>query len=187
MRQIYETNDIDVIFDYLIEKNIISNIPSICENCNCNFKIRKRNDTADKYTWRCTKCLHFKSIRCNSILEGYRFPLTKVLKLIYAWSMEHKIIDVSNSLVLSKPTVISVISFYQVLRDIATRAVDSDNFVIGGPGKIVEVDESLFTKIKHFRGSQFHIKRIRVLGSIERDSRNCFFFVSILIISYQLV
>ena len=51
------------------------------------------------------------------------------------------------------------------------------NAVIGGPGKIVEIDESLFTKIKHNRGRQFKIKRIWVFGAIERGTKKCLFFV----------
>jgi hypothetical protein len=47
--------------------------------------------------------------------------------------------------------------------------------VIGGPGKIVEIDESLFTKIKHNRGKQLKIKRIWVFGGVERGTRNFFF------------
>ena len=64
-----------------------------------------------------------------------------------------------------------------MLRRCCSNAVDRDNIAIGGPGKIVEIDESLFTKIKHSRGKQLKIKRIWVFGGVERGTRNCFFFV----------
>ena len=53
---------------------------------------------------------------------------------------------------------------------ICVKAVDRDNSVIGGPGSIVEIDESLFTKIKHNRGRQMKIKRLWVFGGIERGT-----------------
>ncbi len=46
---------------------------------------------------------------------------------------------------------------------------------IGGPGKIVEIDESLFIKIKHNRGKQLKIKRIWVFNGAERGTRSFFF------------
>jgi hypothetical protein len=54
-----------------------------------------------------------KSVRSKSFLEKFKFPLVKVLKLIYSWCLEHKIVDIQESLNLSKPTIIA---FFKTLR-----------------------------------------------------------------------
>ena len=64
-----------------------------------------------------------------------------------------------------------------LIRRCCVAEVDRENKVIGGAGVVVEIDESLFTKIKHNRGRQLKIKRIWVFGAIERDTRKCLFFV----------
>ena len=50
--------------------------------------------------------------------------------------------------------------------------LEKDSAKIGGPGKIVEIDESKFGKRKYHKGSRKD--GIWVFGGIERDSKNCF-------------
>ena len=47
-----------------------------------------------------------------------------------------------------------------------------DSEPIGGPGKVVEIDESKFGKRKYNRGRK--VDGVWVFGGIERDSRRCF-------------
>ena len=44
---------------------------------------------------------------------------------------------------------------------------------IGGPGKIVEIDESKFGKRKFHKGRK--VDGVWVFGGLERDSKKCFF------------
>ena len=64
-----------------------------------------------------------------------------------------------------------------MLRRCFSYELDLGDIVIGGHGRIVEIDESLYTKNKDNRQKQFNIKRILVFGGVERDTRNCLFFV----------
>ena len=83
--------EVDEIFTFEQENKLIDDVPSLCE-CGNRFKLKTRNDSGDKYTWRCSVCMKTKSIRHGSFLDGFKYPIKKVLKLIYAWCMEHKIV-----------------------------------------------------------------------------------------------
>ena len=48
-----------------------------------------------------------------------------------------------------------------------------ENNIIGGPGVIVEIDESKFGKRKYHKGRR--VDGVWVFGGIERDSKKCFF------------
>ena len=47
-----------------------------------------------------------------------------------------------------------------------------ENNIIGGPGVIVEIDESKFGKRKYHKGRR--VDGVWVFGGIERDSKKCF-------------
>ena len=51
--------------------------------------------------------------------------------------------------------------------------LETDSQQIGGPGCVVEIDESKFGKRKYHRGKR--VEGVWVFGGIERDSKRCFF------------
>jgi hypothetical protein len=58
----------------------------------------------------------------------------------------------------------------QQIRLATSRAVDKTNVVLGGEGKIVEIDESLFVKVKHHKGKDLRRPQVWVFGLTERES-----------------
>jgi len=64
---------------------------------------------------------------------------------------------------------------YNFLREVCSVIVQEQSEPIGGPGKIVEIDESKFGKRKYNRGKR--VDGVWVFGGIERDSNppKCFF------------
>ncbi|CAF0916032.1 unnamed protein product [Brachionus calyciflorus] len=52
-----------------------------------------------------------------------------------------------------------------------------EQLVLGGDGKVVEIDESLFVRVKHGKGKDLKRGRVWVFGMYERGSRKCLFFV----------
>ena len=68
-----------------------------------------------------------------------------------------------------------VIDFYNFCREVCVVILEQQSEPIGGPGCIVEIDESKFGKRKFNRGK--HVDGVWVFGGIERDSEppRCFF------------
>lgn len=48
-----------------------------------------------------------------------------------------------------------------------------DDIKLGGEGVIVEIDESMFAKIKHFKGKDLKRSQLWVFGMKERESGRC--------------
>ena len=100
-----------------------------------------RPDVSDGISWWCPQCKGRKSIREGSFFSRSRLTLQKWLMLLYFWVHDNPVIDVAVQVEVSKGTAIDV---YQWLREVCSTALLRTNIVLGGPGKIVQIDESLF-------------------------------------------
>jgi hypothetical protein len=163
MQDIYFENDVEKIIKFLRDRKILISENPNCSKCGGICKLVIRTDTVEKQSWRCTKskCQTYLSIRHNSFLDTYKIPLSKCVKLMYAWAMEHKVCDTALTLALSEDTVTK---FFKNLRRIVNKSLDIDNVKLGGFAKVVEVDESMFAKVKHNRGKDLSRKQLWVFG-----------------------
>jgi len=71
----------------------------------------------------------------------------------------------------------TVVDFYNFCREVCVVILEEQSEPIGGPGCIVEIDESKFGKRKFNRGKR--VDGICVFGGIERDSDPPHFFVTV--------
>ena len=102
-----------------------------------------RRDIVDGHRWRCpiATCRKSVGIRDKTFLEQTRICLQKWLILIYWWVREYSVTDAMEEAEVSKHVAIDV---YQWLREICLTRLTSQNIQLGGPGSIVQIDESLF-------------------------------------------
>jgi hypothetical protein len=63
----------------------------------------------------------------------------------------------------------------QKQRHVAFVAFEKDNVVLGGRNMVVEIDESLFIKVKHFKGKDLARPQVWVFGMHERDTKRLLF------------
>jgi hypothetical protein len=102
---------------------------------------RPRKDVSDKFSWWCRTCKGRTTIRKGSFFEKSKLTLQKWLLLIHFWSRQLPVTDAVLQLEIHKETAINV---YQWLREICSTKLISIPIVLGGPGKVVQIDESLF-------------------------------------------
>jgi len=97
---------------------------------------------------------------------------SQVVKLIYYWTYKYPQHIVLHETGLSNKTVTD---FYNFCHKVCVVILEDHSEQIGGPGRIVEIDESKFGKRKFNRGKK--VDGVWVFGGIERDSDTprCFF------------
>ena len=152
-------NDLEKIINFLKFHKIIPNRGPFCLKDEKQYEWRARKGTSDGFT----RCDAPYSIRNDSILEGIKIPIIKIVKLIHAFAFEHKIDDVCINLAISRPTVIKI---FKRLREIICLEADISNIKLGGLGEIVEIDESKFAKVKHGVGKDLKRKFVSNKNSI---------------------
>ena len=99
---------------------------------------RPRQDVSDKFCWWCSQCKTRKSIREGSFFQKSRLELKKWLLLLFLWAKDDPVTSVAQIMEISRP---SAIDAFQWLREVCSSKLLQN---LGGPGNIVQIDESLF-------------------------------------------
>lgn len=144
IRKIIESNNTTEVVDYLkAQKLIYSNEPPICSKCDLPMSWYKRENISDMWSWRCVDgCRTFKSIRSNSFLSLFSFPICLFLKLVQQWCLNMVQGDTEAYLGKSKHTIKTL---YQMLRLVVLKSLRREDIRIGGPNKVNRIQ--LFREI----------------------------------------
>ncbi len=122
-----------------------------CGRCQVAMVERPRRDVKDGVSWCCAQCKSRKSIREGSFFAKSHLTLQQWYMLLFFWADEE---GVCKAMHHSKVSEVTAINVYQWLREVCSqRLINNGPTLLGGPGKIVQVDESCFRhKPKHHRG-----------------------------------
>ena len=82
-----------------------------------------------------------KSIREGSFFSKSRLSLQKWLLLIYLWARDYPVKDVAQEAEIDKNTGCDVMNWF---REVCSTKLITTDINLGGPGKTVQIDESLF-------------------------------------------
>jgi len=145
------------------------------KTCNNNHDISKmglihHNTSHHGVIWRCSLCKKTCSILKNSIFDNSKLEIGKVLKIIYFWAHDYGVNRTAFKLQVSQHSVSSI--FRQIKRACYIYMNNEGNIPIGGEGKIVEIDETLFSKRKFHKGRI--LNQIWIFGGICRDDNMIF-------------
>ncbi|GFW57504.1 mitotic-spindle organizing protein 2A [Trichonephila clavipes] len=142
------------LLEWCMRENLISSRYE-CPKCGKDMVLRERKGTIDGYEWRCrTKGGENPHDVCKSIRKGTWFSKSHlsvcdilILTLhFFGKSMnEFAVKDVR----VNKNTVVD---WYMFCREVCMVAVLKESEPLGGEGKIVEIDESMFGKMKYGKG-----------------------------------
>ena len=144
--------------DYLFQINILYKLEK-CDHCN--------NKMAYYKNLKYFKCLNYKCRRCISIFKNTIFyksnlPICKILHILYEFLKKSPQNTVAVSL---KVTPVTISYYYNLFRKLIVDDTLNNikNDILGGKGKEVEVDESLFNKRKYNKG-KYKANGVWVLG-----------------------
>ena len=141
---------------------------------NWPLTLQPRNDLVnDCCGWRCTKCSTRKSIRADTFFHSSAIAFSEFLRIVLHWGLQTRQTDQVGLIERSRQTIITM---QQKLRTVAVKALDKENQQLGGRNKVVEIDESLFVRVKHGKGKDLKRKQVWVFGMTEReDHEKCLF------------
>ena len=169
---VHEFYDTETIVDKLRSIRLIR--PQLrCPLCNELMRDCKDAST-DGYIFSCDKrtCRKRRSIRLNSFFERSKLSLCDCMLFIHLWSKKYSEQLIADEYSFSNKTIVDWSRF---CRDLCVHHFESADSVIGGPGIIVEIDETLIVKRKYNRGRV--LRAGWLFGGIERrdDGQfNCF-------------
>ena len=121
-------------------------------------------DGNDGIAWRCGRpCGRRLSIRHGTFFSESHLSLATIVELVYLWVHDNVSCDtLHHELDMSNHTLVDWKSF---CRDICGEHFLANPVVVGGPGIVVEIDESLFCRRKYNVGRL--VREQWVFGGIE--------------------
>ena len=146
--------------------------PTSCPACNKAMRLELARNC-----WRCSysKCRKEKSVRSNSFFNNSKLPIGKLLLLAYLWLNK---VTVTSAIAMTGCSSATVTDYYGFLRQLVADSLDEIHCKIGGPGIIVEIDESKFGKRKYNRGHA--VEGVWVVGGVERTAEKKAFACKVL-------
>ena len=137
---IYLFNGTDVVISFLRSKGLLAQSMT-CPRCAIPMHEASRRDVTDGVRWRCGTCKTSKSIREGSFFSKSRLPLQKWLLIIYLWARDYPAKDVAEEAEIDKNNACVILNW---LREVCSAKLIQTNIVLGGVGRKVQIDESLF-------------------------------------------
>lgn len=164
MIRIYNSNSNKEIVEYL-QKYKLMYQEYKCPDCKILTKKYERDNRSDGGSWRCSKCRSYYSYREDSFFFLLKKELNIVIKLMYHWAIQTRVKDVSDITGVSGTTIVK---YFKTIRELCIEDLNKSELKLGGLGRIVEIDESLFAKVKHYKGKDLQRKQVWVFGMKER-------------------
>ena len=166
------------LIDFYFGKNILMPY-AFCTYCKENMRMEVHNSALDKYFWICINlnCKKFRttlSIRNGSFLKKFKITLQESLLLIFSWADGTTIIKASEHTGLHRETMGK---FYSAVRSVCRMYFKNNPVLLGGEGKIVQIDESCFSGRAKYnrgrRGSQLWVFGLLEVGTYPYRSFLC--------------
>ena len=156
------------IWDLLVRTGNIPEKP-VCRRCRNNLNTNEARKKLH-FSIRCTKCM-----QSTYLLEKHDlFEVKNIRKFLFCltkWLSNAKFSSIKSSTAITKRTWRNYKRIcHNVLDAVLKRMKEGGKMKLGGPGRVVEVDEChLFTR-KYGRGKPLANESLWVVGLIERDN-----------------
>ena len=128
------------LIDFLQQKHLLAS-SMVCSRCNTAMTLRQKSDISDGSIFRCGSCKTTKSLRTGSFFSKSKLTLQQWLVLLYWWVREYPVTDAAEEAKVGRDTAIDV---YQWLREVCSTKLIRTPIQLGGAGRVVQIDESLF-------------------------------------------
>ena len=136
------------LLKFLLDNKLIKRyVKCKTRNCRRNMHIIRDRSKRDKYKFCCPKCQATQSIRKDSFFKKSNLGIDDILCIIFCWSAQ---LSVKSTVIMANVCRNSVCQWYQFIREKCSEALLNDvNYKFGGPGVVVQIDESVLAKRKY--------------------------------------
>jgi hypothetical protein len=171
---IFELHDVlfntDACKRYLLEKDVFYHTLS-CPACG-----QEMTRNIDRWKFRCpSKACHRElSMFKHTFFAESRLSSDAIMLLAHLW-LNGTTSKVAQS--ITKFSKHTVAAYYKHFRDLVSSSLEEDAQVIGGPGVIVEVDETKLGKRKYNRGHR--VDGVWIVAGVERTVERKVFLVAV--------
>ncbi|ESN96498.1 hypothetical protein HELRODRAFT_189269 [Helobdella robusta] len=126
--------------------------------CLADMRFAESALTADGYLWRCrnSRCRATKTIRHGSFYSHSQLSLTNCILMTYFWSM-YDVSQATVASILDLDVGHTLPDWFNLHRDLCFDWARDNPARIGGPGHIVQIDESCISSAKD-RGTEMHVQ-----------------------------
>lgn len=144
---------------YLVEEGVIASVIQ-CDSCGrevlCNNK---------RKTYRCQNrnCRREVTMLKGTFFAQSKLPCRKIMQIAYFWLNK---VPATSIVAMTGCSSATVTSFAGHLRELVADSLTEEDCVVGGPGVVVEIDETKLGKRKYERGHR--VEGVWVLGGVER-------------------
>jgi transposase-like protein len=127
-------------------------------------------------SFRCTtgRCRQEFSIRKHTFFYGSRLKSCQILYLAHLWLNK---VTYASAIGITGHSSNTIVSFYKHFRNLIASTLNEDDHVIGGPGIIVEVDETKLGKRKYNRGHR--VEGVWIVAGVERTEQRRIFLIQV--------
>jgi transposase-like protein len=148
--------------DFLFENDILYKL-QLCSHCNSSLNINYKDKIYRCINKECRKAV---SIFKDSFFAKSHLKCSDIMLIGYYWLCGCSYSSIINMTGHSPNTVTNYMNFF---RELVVSTLEDDDNIIGGPGIIVEIDESKFGKRKFHRG-RITNNGVWIFGGIERTN-----------------
>ena len=128
--------------DFLKQRKLLASKVT-CTHCQKDKTWTKDETKGDGFFWRCPTCRKKTSIRHGSFFSKSKLTLPTCVELLFCWAANVPVTHI-RSYCGARVSVKTAIDFYNFLREVCSSQLLGEPILFGGPGVIVQIDESLF-------------------------------------------
>lgn len=164
IREISEIcRDKKVVVEYLQLHHILHQAVQ-CGNCQRPCTMVKQSAKLAGFVWRCPGCRRKQSLLKDSYLENAKIAPSTLVYMVYYWSTRVPLHIVMEHVEVGTHTGVN---WCQYFRKICSWKLCQTSIQLGGPGKEVQIDESLFVRAKYHRGRNTNRADTWVFGAYD--------------------
>ena len=166
IREFYkETETNEKAIEYLFKNFVFTN--GLCTKCK-----RKVSYSEKKEAFRCNnrKCLKEQSICQGTFFENSNISIQKILEIWYLYFRRMPVTQIVEAVEVGTHTVCK---WTKKVRNLITESISQIETKLGGPGIVVEIDETKLGKRKYHRGHR--VDGVWIVCGVERTKNKKYF------------